>query len=96
MKKGNSKRKSVILRVVLLAFSVYVIYLLGSTQFELMSLRREEEALRTEVEERSKKVKEYNNLLKNGDEKDFIEKAAKDKLGFVFPNEQVFVDISGT
>lgn len=95
MKRGNGKRKSIILRAVLLAFSVYVIYLLGATQFELMSLRRQEETLLAEKEELSKKVKEYNNLLKNGDEKDFVEKAARDKLGYVFPNEQVFVDISG-
>ena len=95
MKKKNGKRESIILRVVLLAFSIYVIYLLGANYTELVSVTGQRQQLEAEKADLEKKVKEYNNLLENGTEKDFIERAARDKLGFVYPDEQVFVDISG-
>ncbi len=95
MKKANGKRESIILRVVLLAFSVYVIYLLGANYTELVSVTSQKQQLEAEKADLEKKVKEYNNLLQNGTEKDFIERAARDKLGYVYPDEQVFVDISG-
>ena len=95
MKKQNGKRESVILRIVLLVFSVYVIYLLSANYTELVSLSGQRQQLEAEKADLEKKVKEYNNLLANGTEKDFIERAARDKLGYVYPDEQVFVDISG-
>ena len=95
MKKGNGKRESIILRVVLLAFSIYVIYLLSANYTELVSVTNQKQQLEAEKLDLEKKVKEYNNLLQNGTEKDFIERAARDKLGFIYPDEQVFVDISG-
>ncbi len=95
MKKANGKRESVILRVVLLVFSIYVIYLLGANYTEFVSVSGQKQQLEAEKADLEKKVKEYNNLLQNGSEKDFIERAARDKLGYVYPDEQVFVDISG-
>ena len=95
MKKANGKRESVILRVVLLVFSIYVIYLLGANYTEFVSVSGQKQQLEAEKADLEKKVKEYNNLLQYGSEKDFIERAARDKLGYVYPDEQVFVDISG-
>ena len=41
------------------------------------------------------KVEELTRLLEEGDEKELIEKAARERLGYVYPNEQVFIDPSG-
>lgn len=95
MKKQNGKRESIILRVILLVFSVYVIYLLSANYTELISVSGQRQQLEAEKADLEKKVREYSNLLENGTEKDFIERAARDKLGYVYPDEQVFVDISG-
>lgn len=95
MKKKNGKRESLILRVVLLVFSVYVIYLLCANYTELVSVTGQRKQLEIEKAEKEKIVRECNNLLENGTEKDFIERAARDKLGYVYPDEQVFIDISG-
>ena len=95
MKKQNGKRESIILRVILLVFSVYVIYLLSANYTELISVSGQRQQLEAEKADLEKKVREYSNLLENGTEKDFIERAAREKLGYVYPDEQVFVDISG-
>ena len=34
-------------------------------------------------------------LLETGDEKELIERAARERLGYVYPDEQVFIDPSG-
>ena len=95
MKKGSRKRKSLILRIVLLGFAVYMVYGLHSTLLKLLDLRRQQQSLEREKALLSQHVKEYENLLANGKESDFIERAARDKLGYVFPDEIVFEDISG-
>ena len=95
MKKGKGKRESILLRVVLLAFSVYVIFSLSSNWNKLTSSLTEEEKLSNQKAELEKSIDAYNKLLQNGDEKFFIENAAREKLGYVYPEELVFVDISG-
>lgn len=34
------------------------------------------------------------NLLKNADEKDIIERIARERLGYVFPDEKIFQDVN--
>lgn len=37
--------------------------------------------------------KDTENLLKNADENDIIERIARDRLGYVFPDEKVYYDV---
>ena len=39
-------------------------------------------------------IGEYKELLSEGNEAKIIEKAARERLGYVFEDEQVYVDIS--
>lgn len=89
------RKKSVLLRMVLLLFCVYMLVSLGKVQADLVSSRKklaEETETRDEL---SIKVAEIKSLLENGEEADFIERAARDKLGYVYSNEQVYVDLAG-
>ena len=38
---------------------------------------------------------ELSELLNNGSQKELIERAAREKLGFVYANEEIYEDISG-
>lgn len=58
----------------------------GSYQKELMSKKAVRDELLLEVQEKS-------TLLENGEDKDFIEKAAREKLGYVYPNEHEYIDV---
>ncbi|MEG1887595.1 MAG: septum formation initiator family protein [Oscillospiraceae bacterium] len=89
------KRKSIILRVAVLLFAVYVVISLGKLQMELLNTRKELGTLQVTRDEKTIKVNELMRLLENGTEADFIERTARDRLGYVYADEQVFVDLSG-
>ncbi len=91
-----AKRKnSVLRRALLLVVCVYLLFSLGDLEHEYIKQRS---ALRDEIEKKniiSRQIDELKDLLENGTEADIIEKAARERLGFVYSDEQIFVDISG-
>ena len=89
----TKRRGSIIIRVVLLLFSVWMIFYLGSL-IKSYSSYQNELASRTAVrDELALEVEEKSTLLETGDDKDFIEKAAREKLGYVYPNEHEYIDV---
>ncbi len=95
MKKAHKKRRSVILRLALLVFSVYVLFSIGSLQMQLLESKKELNRLQQLKTEKTQKINELVGLLENGTESDFIEKAARERLGYVFSDEKVYIDLSG-
>lgn len=95
MKKTHKKRRSVILRLALLVFSVYVLFSIGSLQMQLLESKKELNRLNQIKTEKTQKINELVGLLENGTESDFIEKAARERLGYVFSEEKVYIDLSG-
>ena len=93
MKK--KKDKSIILRVLVLCVSVYLIYSLSSLWTELAEGKKRLDEYNQQIAETEQKIEEYKILLDDGNEKEIIEKAARDRLGYVFADEQVYIDVSG-
>jgi cell division protein FtsB len=93
MKK--KKDKSIILRVLVLCVSVYLIYSLSSLWTELAEGKKRLDEYNQQIAETEQKIEEYKILLEDGNEKEIIEKAARDRLGYVFADEQVYIDVSG-
>lgn len=89
------RKKSIILRIALLVFCLYMIVSLGRLQLQLIRSRDQLSGLNEQLNEVSLKNKELEALLENGTEKDFIERAARDRLGYVYAGEEVFTDVSG-
>ncbi len=89
------KSGSIILRVVLVIFAVWMIYYLGSLIKQFSSLQAEHEKLLGIKNEKALVLEEKAKLLETGDDADFIERAAREKLGYVYPDEHFYVDISG-
>ncbi len=89
------KKKSILLRVLLLVFAGYMIFRLGSLQVEMISLKKEYKAEQAKVDKLNLEIDELKHLLDKGSEAEIIEKAARERLGYVFSDEQVFIDISG-
>lgn len=95
MSAKKSKGKSVLLRVLLLLFAVYLNYTLIDLGIDLISKVQELKERQAYRYETTLKNEELTRLLEQGDEKELIEKAARERLGYVYPNEQVFIDPSG-
>ena len=57
--------------------------------------KKEYNQLKERKSEMTLKINELVNLLENGTESDFIEKAARERLGYVYSDEKVYIDLSG-
>ena len=95
MARVNGKRKSILLRILLLVFSVYIIISLTNLQIQLIERKRELKSGEALLAAKELKTEELLRLLDSGTEAELIEKAARERLGYVYPDEQVFVDLSG-
>lgn len=94
-RSSAKQNKSVLLRILIVVFCGYMLISLGTLYSELCTGREALALVEIQKSETQAGVDEINNLLENGTEEEILEKAARDRLGYVYPNEQVFVDISG-
>ena len=95
MSNSGKRSKSIIVRLIVLFVASYMLITLiglfrelGESQQKLVELKA---ALRSE----ELKISEFKELLNEGSHADIIEKAARERLGYVYSNEEVYVDISG-
>ena len=95
MKNKNRKNKSVLLRVLILGVCVYMIATLSGLWNTLNRSRKELENLKAEYAEEQNDIEELRAMLEDGSQSQIIEKAARERLGYIYPDEQVFIDISG-
>lgn len=78
------------------AFVLLIIYLAGnlvSAQFELMTKKREYENVLTRQKKLELEVEDTKSLLAEGADRLYIERIAREKLGYAYPGERIFVDI---
>jgi len=78
-----------------LAFVVYIIISLTSLQVELIGRKRELNSLTARYNEINLEIEEALHLLESGNETELIEKTARERLGYYYPDEEVHIDISG-
>ena len=87
--------KSYFFRFALLAFAVYLVCNCISLQGDLIN---QKQTLLEQQQENSKlelEIERLSNLIENGEDSDFIEDAARERLGYVFPDEEVYKSVSG-
>ena len=69
MAQGTRRRKSVILRLTLLAFAVYTIVSMGSMEMQLMDSNKQLRDLQNQTEQQKSENQQLLQLLENGSEK---------------------------
>lgn len=87
-------RKSILLRVLILCVAIYFVYSLSSLWTDLIKGRENLDSIKNDISETERTIDEYKELLADGNEAKIIEKAARERLGYVFEDEQVYIDIS--
>lgn len=92
---SKKRKKSIIVRILVLAVSVFVLTNFVGRWRELNTMQKEYEALQQQKIEMINKRDALQQLLEEGSHVEMIEKAAREKLGYVYPDEEVYVDISG-
>ena len=93
--KKQKKQKSILLRVFILFVCGYFAVTLGSLWSKLNDSIKELENLKAQLETEENEVEELRAILNADTDTPLIEKAARERLGYIYSDEQVFVDISG-
>lgn len=96
MKKKKRKNKSILLRLMILGVFVYMIAILSGLWNTLNESYRQLAELEDQYAAEQNDIEELKAILAEGSESKIIEKAARERLGYVYPDEQVFIDISGS
>ena len=89
-------RKNVLARVSVLLFLCYVVFSLVRIQGDIQKNREQLAALEQQNEEQRIANKELERVLSDGTEEEYIERIAREQLGYAYPEEQVLIDISGS
>lgn len=95
MKKKKRNNKSILLRLMILGVFVYMIATLSGLWNTLNKSRKELDSLKEQYAAEQNDIEELRAMLEDGSESKIIEKAARERLGYIYPDEQVFIDISG-
>ena len=95
---GKKKRTSVgslAIRLTVITVSAYLLVSLVSGQLQVSQKRAQLDELSAKVETLAQQNAELERLMSTDDENAYIERMAREKLGFARPEERIFVDISG-
>ncbi len=95
MKRKVKKNKSIILRLFILGVCAYFTVTLASLWGDLNDKKKELEILNEQYTAQQNDVEELRSMLNSDSNKQIIEKAARERLGYIYSNEQVFIDYSG-
>lgn len=96
MKKKSKKKRSIILILAVLVFTVYAAGVLIHNQFEIAEQNRQKAAIESQVADEKVKNEELKDQLRSDGDKEYIARMAREKLGYVYPDERVYVDDAGS
>lgn len=95
MKRKPKQKRSIILKLLILAFCLYMVATLSNLWSTLDKNQKELEELKLIYADEQKSIEELKEMLKDESNKQIIEKAARERLGYIYSDEQIFIDISG-
>ena len=94
-KRKKIKLSALVLRLSFVSVALYLIAALISAQVELVAKRRELDSVTAQAQTQQAANLELQRVLATDDEDAYIERIAREKLGYARPDERVFVDMSG-
>lgn len=98
-KKKKKKKQGKPLRSMILAFAftclaVYLAVTAIETAIKIKDTNEKIQLAQTQYKQIEADNKNTKNLLENADENDIIERIARERLGYVFPDEKVYYDVN--
>ena len=92
MARRKRTQKHTILRVAFLAFTVYVVVSFTIMQIDIAKRKEELASVQSELKEQEYIKSEITDILNSGENTEYIMKIAREKLGFAFQEEEIYVD----
>lgn len=95
MRQKPKRKKSLILRLIVLGVSVYMVATLIGLGNQLAQDRETLKQYEKQRDTLKLENEELKALLDSESHSEIIEKAARERLGFVYSDEEIYIDISG-
>lgn len=95
MKQKPKRKKSVIVRLIVLGVAVYMVATLIGLGNELAESRAQLAEYEKQRDLEKIQIEELKALLDSDSHSAIIEKAARERLGYVYSDEEIYIDISG-
>ena len=92
--KGEKRHIGLLTKILIVAFAVYAACTLVDLQIRINAASAQQEQLQSRLESQKLVCAELTDAIEQSDNEDYIAKVAREILGYVYPGEQVFVDIS--
>ena len=83
------------LRFLIAGICIYLAVTFISVQMDIVSKRQQLENLTQQVQAQQAENQELQSIVEAGDEAAYMERMAREKLGYVRPDERVYIDMSG-
>ena len=92
--KGKKRHIGLLTKILIVAFAVYAACTLVDLQIRINAASAQQEQLQSRLESQKLVCAELTYAIEKSYNEDYIAKVARESLGYVYPGEQVFVDIS--
>lgn len=91
-KKKNTNGVRVAKRLAMCGLVLYICYLFIAQQFDLSRLSGQSKSLDKQIAEAQRTHEELSEQKEAADTPEYMERVARDKLGYMKPDEKVFID----
>lgn len=84
--------------IVLITLAVFILYIAVSVITVTIDIQNSQAVLaqkQGQLEEQRILNNELSDMIESGEVEDYIARIAREKYGYVFPDEEVYIDISG-
>lgn len=98
MSRRREKRvkfSAFLMRIGAAALIVYLAVTLIISQVDIMVKRQQLDTLNAELTRQTEENTELERLYSAGENDEYIERIARDRLGYVAPDERIYIDMSG-
>ncbi len=87
-------KSNLLFRLVVVFLAVYLLFMLVQTQMQISQKKAEVESINTEIELMQSQINEINRLVSTETDSEYMERIAREQLGYISGDERVFVDIN--
>ena len=92
--KRKKKRVGLVAKVLIAAFAIYAACTLVDLQLRINAASAEQQTLSAQLNEQKLINAELNDAIIGENQEEYIAQIARESLGYIYPGEQVYVDIS--
>ena len=92
--RAKKRKHSFILSLALLLVAGYFVISLVQTQLQIKEREKKVEEVSAQYEQQLAENERLQQVVDGGDQNEYIERVAREKLGYVMPDEKVYYDIT--